>query len=147
MSYPLFREDKNKHSTFEKEALRSNVQSSQLSDLYFSTTNVEALHEAVRYQVYVRSGNRHVIDRQSDTDLKVVMRSIFYEYSKNLPYDIIGQVKELNSKVINFCVEKVLSEINMYMYYIQDISKNPEPLPRSLNTSSTGSKVLFMKEL
>lgn len=147
MSYPLFREDKKVHTTFEQEALKSNYQSSQLSDLYFSNVNVEALHEAIRYQVYVKSNNKHVIDRQSDTDLKVVMRSIFYQDSKNLPYDIIGQVKELNSNVIDYCVRKIISEIDMYIYYREDITKNPEPLPRSLNTSSAGSKVLFMKEL
>jgi hypothetical protein len=146
MSYPLFREDNKVHSSFEKEAIRSNYQASQLSDLYFSPQNVEALHEAIRYQVYIRSGNKHVIDRQSDTDLKVVMRSIFYEYARNLPYDVVGQVRELNTKVIDYCVPKILMEINMYIYYRQDISQNPQPLPRSENTSSAGTKVLFMKE-
>jgi hypothetical protein len=145
MSWPLFREFEN-HDSFEDEALKSNISPNQLTDVYFSQQNVNALHEAIRYQVYVRSQNKHIIDRQSDIDLKIVMRSIYYEHSKNLPFDILGQVKELNARVIEYCVSNILSEIDMYLYYREDIQKNPRPLPRSINTSSAGSKTLFMKD-
>jgi hypothetical protein len=144
--FALFKEYHNDNSSFENEALKSNISSNQLTDVYFSHKNIEALHEGIRYQVYVRSENKHIIDRQSDIDLKIVMRSIYYEYSKNLPYDILGQVRDLNAKVIDYCVNNILSEINMYLRYRQDISSNPEPLPRSVNVSSAGSKTLFMKD-
>jgi hypothetical protein len=144
--FALFKEYHNDNSSFENEALKSNISSNQLTDVYFSHINIEALQEGIRYKVYVKSGGKHIIDRQSDIDLKIVMRSIYYEYSKNLPYDILGQVKDLNAKVIDYCVNNILSEINMYLRYRQDISSNPEPLARSLNVSSAGSKTLFMKD-
>jgi hypothetical protein len=146
MDYSLFKEFHNDNSSFEGEALRSNISSNDLTRVYFSSKNIDALQQAIRYQVYVRSGNEHIIDKQSDVDLKIVMRSIYYEYSKNLPYDILGQVRELNGKVIDYCVTNILSEISMYLHYREDTSHNAVPLARSTNVSSAGSKTLFMKD-
>lgn len=147
MIFPLFRSQENdNHESFEQEALKGNTQSNPLSDLYFSAKNVDALQQGIRYSVYVKSGNQHVIDKQSDTDLKIVMRSVWLEYSKNLPYDIVGQVKDMNAKVLEYCVERILQEINMYMHYRVDISQNYQPLPRSVNTSSAGTKQLILRE-
>lgn len=146
MSWPLFKEYNNKSATFQDEALKGNISGNQLTDIYFSQQNLDALQEGIRYQVYIRSGNRHVIDKQSETDLKIVMRSTYYEHGKNMPYDILNQVKELNYKVIEYCVDKILSEIGMYLRYRADIENNPEPLARSLNTSSAGSKTLQLRD-
>lgn len=146
MSYALFREERRNNSSFQSEALRSNTQPTALSSIFFSATNVNALQEAIRYQVYVRSGNTHVIDKQSDTELKVIMRGIYLEYAKNSPVDMKGQVQDLNVRVLEFCVNTILSEINMHLYYINDISKLPEPMARGTSTNSAGSRSLFMKE-
>lgn len=146
--FPLFQntQETKSHDSFGQEALRGNTTANALSQLYFSQKNVDALQEGIRYMVYVKSGEKHVIDKQSDTDLKIVMRSIYLEYGRNLPFDIVGQVKDLNTRVLDFCVERILEEINMYMHYRVDISKNYEPMPRSENTSSAGTKTLIMKE-
>ena len=142
----MFKEFHSQHESFEDEALRGNTSSNALSDIYFSSKNVEALQDAIRYQVYLQSSKQHVIGKQNDTDLRIIMRSIFLEYSKNLPYEILDQVRDLNSKVIEYSVPKILQEINMYLHYRTDISQNYVPLPRSENTSSAGSKTLVMKE-
>lgn len=146
MSYPLFKDYDTTNSSFEEEALRSNTGQNELTDVFFSKRNVDALQEAIRYQVYVRSNQKHVIDRQSDVELKVVMRGTYLEHARNAPYDILSQVKDLNSIVIEYCVDKILSEINMYLYYMNDISTNREPMARSVATTSAGSKTLIMKE-
>lgn len=146
MNYPLFRELNPQNNTLEENALRSNTGQNKLTNLYFSQMNVHGLQEAIRYQVYVRSGNKHVIGKQSEDELKVVMRSVYLEYGRNVPYDIITQVKELNGRVIEYCVDNILSEINMYMYYLEDISTMPQPLARPETTTSAGSKTLIMKE-
>lgn len=146
MEYNLFKDNNTEYGLFESDSLKSNIESTPLSDLYFSKKNVEAVHDAVRYQVYVRSNEKYTIGRQSDTDVRIVMRSIFLEWARNSPVDIVGQVRELNGRVVNFCADKILSEINMYMRYRHDISTNPEPLARSTATTSAGSKTLFMKE-
>ncbi len=128
------------------EALKNNVASSPVSNIYFSSKNMDVVHEAIRYRVYVKSKNQFVIDRQSDTELKIIMRSIFIQNCKNLPYDILGQVQELNSMVIRECSDKILNEIIMYKRYLVDIDRLPTPLPRSENVSSAGNKTLAMRE-
>lgn len=147
MTFPLYKEIDSKQVSFGSEVVGKTMQLSQVSDLFFSSKNVDALQEAIRYQVYVKSGNQHIIDRQSVTDLKIVMRSIYLEYGRNLPYDIVGQVKSLNARVLDYVVEKIINEINMYMFYKQDIQNLPVPLERSANVSSAGKKTLILREL
>lgn len=145
-SHSLFKEQNNQYASFQSEALKGNVSGNQVTEVFFSPQNVEALHQGIRYSVYVKSNQKHIIDKQSDTELRLVMRSVYYQYSKNQPFDVLGQVRVLNEIVLNYCVEKILSEIDMYMYYKKDISRLPQPLPRSLNVSSAGSRTLEMKE-
>lgn len=148
MDYQLFDESSGQHAAnYEKPSLYGNYSKSKLSDVYFSRTNMNAVQEAIRYQVYVRSGNKHIIGRQSETELAIVMRSVYLEHSKNLPFDIIGQVKELNAMVINYSVNDILTEINLRKQYLVDINTQPMPLPRSLNVSTAGTKTLFLREL
>jgi hypothetical protein len=70
------------------------------------------------------------------------MRSIYLQYCKHKPYNIVDQVKELNGKVIDFAVPRILVELNQYVNYKKDASSLPIPLEHSKNVSSKGTKVL-----
>ena len=61
-------------------------------------------------EVFKTSGNR--IGRQSDTELQIIMRSIYLQYSENNNCNIISQVKVLNKKVLDYCVEKINKAIS-----------------------------------
>lgn len=117
-----------------------------VSDVFFSEENVDALHEGIRYQVYVQSNGKHTIGRQSDVELGIVMRSVYLEYSKNLPFDVLGQVRELNSIVLKLTVPKIVREVDMYVAYRRDISTLPVPLERAQNVSRAGTRSLALKE-
>ena len=146
MDYPLFRErTSTDYHAFEQDALRGNTTSTALSGVFFSAQNVEALQQAIRYQVYVRSNRKHIIDKQSDTELRIVMRSIYIQYGKNAPHEILEQVKELNARVLDYCVPNVLSEIQMHMHYLNDLERVPTPLARSPYISTAGTKTLELK--
>lgn len=123
-----------------------NRSQTEVSDLFFSSKNVDALQEAIRYQVYVRTDGKHVIGRQSEVDLEIVMRSVYLEYARNLPFDVVGQVRELNAIVLKMTVPKIVREIEMYLVYRKDISTLPVPLERSQNVSRAGTRSLHMKE-
>ena len=56
------------------------------------------------------------------------MRSIILQYGNFLSSGIIAEVKRLNSKVVNICVEKVSIEVDQYNHYIDDLQKLPTPL-------------------
>lgn len=143
--YKLFEEDNDAKRSGDIGGL-GNRERTPLSDLFFSKININGLHEAIRYQVYINTDNNYVIDRQSDVDLRVIMHSVYLEHSRNLPYDIVGQVRALNKAVLAQTVAKVITEIDMYMTYRKDISSLPTPMQRSLNVSSAGTKTLETRE-
>jgi hypothetical protein len=134
-----------KQSNFNEEAIKGIHSNNPLSELFFSRKNIDALHEAIRYQVYVKSCKKHVISRQSETELKIVMRAIYLESARHRQYDILPEVKRLNQLVLDFCVPRILQEINMYFTYKNDIDKMPVPLDRGEFQSAKGSKTLEQK--
>jgi hypothetical protein len=68
------------------------------------------------------------------------MRSMYFQYGKNLDYAIKEQITELNNYVIAFAVPKILSEADMYETYRKDITTLPVPMSRSVNLSQAGTK-------
>ena len=67
---------------------------------------------------------------------------MYLQYAQNLPYDIPGQVSDLNEKVVNWSAPHILSAVDHYNYYLNDISHMPIPLARSVHLSSAGTKSL-----
>ena len=116
-----------------------------IASLFFSKHNVDVLQDGIRYMVYKRTHDKTVISRQSEIELRVIMRSIYLQYARHLPYRVVDQVKELNGKVLDFAVPRILTELNTYLNYAVDVSELPVPLEHSKNVSVKGEKVLDMK--
>lgn len=119
----------------------------QVNDLFFSDVNVEALHHGIQVLVYKRSNKKIRVGRQSDNELSVVMRSIYLQYSVNLQARVVDQVKKLNEKVLDYCVQNVLSNAHQYVTYLDDSSRLPDPLARAQNMSRAGSKLIIMEKI
>jgi hypothetical protein len=142
--YPMSAQN-DKKSDFNEEAIKGVHSNNPISQVFFSQTNIDALQEAIRYQVYVKSCKKHVIGRQSDTELKVIMRAIYLDNARHRNYDILPEIRRLNQLVLDFAVPRILQEINMYMTYKNDIDKLPDPMPRGQFQSAKGTKVLEQK--
>jgi hypothetical protein len=99
----------------------------------------------IRNRILNESDGRYFIGRQSDDELKIIMRSIYLQYSRNLPDNIMQQVKELNSRVIDWAVPQIMTNLKQDEKYKQDISTLPEPLERSQLPSTKGTKTLEIK--
>ena len=128
---------------FQADMLRGNWGSTPVSDAFFSSENVERLQQLIRKGVYDRSsGKGYVIDKQSVDELKIIMRAIYYQYARNLPRDVAGQVADLNAKVVDWSVPHILSAVDHYFYYIKDISHLPVPLAQPQHLSRAGTKSL-----
>jgi hypothetical protein len=129
--------------TFATDALRGNWEVNSLSKAFFSKANVAVIQNAIRKAVYDKSGpKKYVIEDQSVDELTIIMRTMYLQYAQNLPYDIAGQVADLNEKVMNWSVPHILSAVDHYQYYLNDISHMPVPLARSVSLSSAGTKSL-----
>lgn len=145
-SYSLFEEKKTDPESFNKEAIRNIHINNPISTIFFSQQNIDALQEAIRYQVYLATDKKHVIDKQSETELFIIMRAMYLQYAKHRPYGILDQIKELNKKVIDYCVPKITNEIAIYTHYKQDIQQLPIPMERGEFASSKGTKTLVSRE-
>jgi hypothetical protein len=143
--YPLF-EDGPSKNTYRSEALKNIHEVSAVNDLFFSDLNVNTLQDGIRYLVYKRSGNNLVIGKQSDSELKVVMRSIYLQYAKNVPFKVLEQVKELNKMVLDYCVNNVMANVQQHIRFYTDIQSLPIPLEHSKSSSSAGLKTLHLEK-
>jgi hypothetical protein len=139
--YKLFQDGGNSMSTFSHEATTGIHQKTALNDLFFSQLNVNALQQGIKNMVAVKSNGEYVIGNQSEVELQVVMRAIYLQEAMHGKTDIVGQVRELNSKVLDFCVPRIMEEVRMYRYYKNDVSKLPTPLDRGSFQSSKGTRV------
>jgi hypothetical protein len=109
-----------------------------LTQLYFSRKNVENIQNVVKYKVFQQTNQ--VIDTQNTTELLIVMRSIYLEYSAHPPIiknDMDEEMKKkllkmytdeilrLNQLVIEYVFPNVLSQLQQYISYLRDASTPP----------------------
>jgi hypothetical protein len=130
---------------FQADMLRGNWESTPVSNGFFSSANVDRIQQLIRKGVYDRSGpKQYVIDNQSADEMKIIMRAIYYQYGRNMTDDILGQVNDLNKKVVDWSVPHILSAVDMYHYYLKDISQLPIPMEQPQHLSRAGTRSLPM---
>jgi hypothetical protein len=130
---------------FQKQGIKNIHSENPVSELFFSKHNIEILQQGLRYLVYKKT--QQVIDNQSENELLIIMRSIYLQYAKHMPYNIISQVKALNTRVLDYAVDKVSSEVKQYADYKQHASTLPMPLEHAVNVSLAGTKILHNRQL
>lgn len=142
-NFPGYQYEKKAEKGFETDMLRGNWETNPVSSGFFSPDNVKTLQNAIRRYVFEKSQPKgYVIDDQSVDELKIIMRAIYYQYAKNLPFNIPQQIQELNELVVNWSGPHILSAVDHYYYYLDDISHMPVPLAQPKSLSSAGTKSL-----
>jgi len=107
-----------------------------LSKVYFSAENITIIQNAIRAEIYKKTNKKYIIDNQNYDQLKIIMRSLFLQYSLHQEHNIKEQVKDLNKKVIDYCVPHVYGELISYLKYKKDISTLPTPIDHPIRFSS-----------
>ena len=102
--------------------------SDSLSNAFFSQQNIQIIQNGIRAGVYHRSNGQYYIGPQDCDSLKIVMRSVFLQYSANQPNNISQQIAQLNKIVLEYCIQQVYSEAQGYMKYINDASTLVVPI-------------------
>jgi len=124
-----------------------NINCTEVSKIFFSIQNINLLQIGIRNKILNETNGKINIGRQKDDELKIVMRSIYFQYSKNSPNNIKEQVLDLNIRVIDWCVPEIISNIKQSQRYINDISTMPIPLERSILPSGKGLKTLDVTKI
>ena len=134
----------NECSSF-RDAMTGNWDNTLLSDTFFSSQNIKILQNGIRAGVYKKSNGNYIIGEQSYDELKIVMRSIFLQNSKNLATNIAEQIEELNNIVLKYTINQVYGEADGYMKYIIDASTLVVPLAMPI-LSYSNDKQLELKK-
>ena len=141
-TFQMFDQNNNKNNNFKNEALRGIQQDSALSFLFLSEDNMEVIQRKLRYEIWLRSGKKYIIERQSPIDLEIIMRSIYLQYSQNLNCKYNEQIDKLNALVLEYAVPQVFIEVEQYLGYLDYVQKMPTPIELPQNLSSAGTKTL-----
>jgi hypothetical protein len=119
-------------------------QPTALSRAYFSPANVTIIQNALRKGVFDQTAT--MVCEQDPEQLQLVMRSVFLTYSRNdtSSADVIrNQISEMNSKVLEYCVGVVASNLKQQKQYLVDITTGPSYMDHAVST--TENKTLEFK--
>jgi hypothetical protein len=142
---PNYQRKSYNNTNYAREANAGKYTVNDVSVLFFSPENIDALQDAIRYRVYVETQNKFVIGRQSDQELKIVMRSMYLQFGIYNNSDCVSQVRVLNAKVLDWVVPEVLNNVLQYSRYKYDASTLPMPMDRAPLMTNKGTKVLEIK--
>ena len=127
--------------------IKGNFEKNCVNDLFFSQTNIDAIQTGLKNLVSNKTSGKHNIGNQSENELMIIMRGMYLQYGVNLQTDVVEQVKDLNKKVLDFSVPRILVDLEQYDKYVQDASQIHIPMERSTNVSNKGNKTLYRSEL
>lgn len=116
---------------------------SKLSNLYFSQVNVDFIQNQIIERVYKKSKGKHVISKQSEDELIIVMRSIYLQYGKNAESNLQQQINSLNERVLDYCVDNVMMNIEQHYAYLKDLTKEQEIMEKPQYVHIKGEKTLM----
>lgn len=122
-----------------------NVETSLLSDAFFSNQNITIIQNAIVRGVYDYTNK--IIDKQNTSQLIGVMRSVFMEDCRGdfitntfmkKPLSDREMIVKLNNRVANLCINSIKNELISYYKYREDISSMalPHDLPILSNTKN-----------
>lgn len=114
-----------------------------LNKLFFSQQNIDTLQDQIRSTVYQMVGGS--IDRQSDSDLMLIMRSYYLQYAENDPRRVGEELDSLNKRVVNFSANRIAVEVEAYRYYRKDIMDFPAPIALPIDTHIFGTRTGELK--
>lgn len=113
----------------------------KLEDIFFSNENIEILNKHLILSVYKKSKGKFKISKQSNQSLIIVMRYIFIEYARHLPYNIDKQIAELNCRVVGEILPSIITNIRQKIDYLKDIDCPVIPIPLPINTKNDNKEL------
>lgn len=134
-------------SEHQSNIISRNLDCTQISKIFLSISNIDILQKGIRNKILNVTNGKVNISRQSDDELRIIMRSIYFQYGKNSNDNIKEQILELNTLVIEWCVPQIISNVKQSVQYLKDISSLPEPLERSVLPSRKGTKTLNVTDM
>jgi hypothetical protein len=138
----LYHEDHRNCGTVTEIIKSVHQEKTKLSDVYFSSENLNLLQNEIRKNIHNLYGYK--IDRQSEDDLLIIMRGFYTLYANPETHLVRQEIIKLNKAVIDKATKMIVTNIKMYKIYLRDASNLPVPLQRSeLFTSRSNDNIEF----
>lgn len=126
-------------NSIQKSLLKGVYQPTPLGELFFSQENINRIQKIIKYEVFVRTNGKYKLEvEQNESDLLVVMRDIYITCGKNMPYQLVRQVKELNHRTVEKIIPDMISMIKQDDAYIRQLDKPIDPIPLPVCVNSKG---------
>jgi hypothetical protein len=125
---------------YTKLALREqNKCPSKVANEYFSIINIKRIQKLIKHYIYVISHKKFkLLEDQNVLDLLQVMIHIYNDYGKDLPTNIVRQVKTLNKYTIKYIIPDMISNLKQYYGYLHEINNPIKPIDLPLNVNNAG---------
>lgn len=111
----------------------SECEQGDLEEIFFSDENISLINKQLIISIYKKTKGQIKISEQSKESLVIVMRYIFLEYARHLPYNISEQIRELNCQVIGEVLPKIITETNQRISYLEEINNPRKIIPLPVN--------------
>ena len=125
---------------YKSESINHLLESNNVNQCFFSRENINSIQDNIRYEVYNKSN--HIINRQSDRELSIIMRSIYLQYAHNNCNNVTNEIKYLNELVVNYCVPKIITNLTQYLGYKKDLSTLYTPMDNPIVSNVKGENSL-----
>lgn len=116
-----------------------------LNEVFFSNANIDKIQTDIREQVRLMSGGKYIIDRQSDEQVKIIMRSYYLMYGQNNPLQVAEELASLNSQVVGYAASKIYSEVDFHKFYLNDLQEFAAPIANPTNVGVFGTRTGELK--
>jgi hypothetical protein len=142
--------DNNNGKLLRKQLIKNELKISEcnvgeLEKTFFSKENINLINKYLILSVYTNTNKQFLICPQKEGDLIIVMRYVFIEYGRNLPFDIAGQIKDLNCTVVGEILPNIITNATQRVDYLDEIN-NPRkiiPLPVNVHKSNRSFNDIF----
>jgi hypothetical protein len=136
-------------SEMKKQLIKNTVRQNEceitdLASVFFSEDNIKIINRQLVLSVYKL--RKFKIPFQDTEDLLVVMRYVFGEHARNLPFKIKQQIRQLNKIVVKSILPEVISQVEQDIAYLEDINTikiNELPKNTRLTRGSTELPPMF----
>lgn len=113
-----------------------------LNEVFFCESNIEIIQKQLILSIFKKTNRKYLIPFQNDKSILTVMKFIFNDQAKHLPYNITQQIEELNLKVVKELTPMIIKNIDSKLKYLDDINSPPPINDLPLNVNSAGNKTL-----
>jgi hypothetical protein len=138
--------------------MSKNIEHTPVSSLFFSKRNIDALQFGLQNTVFNKSGGTYNIGKQNELELKIVMRSVYFDYLKNgftnisfypdnnpinnFDRDVTNSVRKLNGGVLEWCSKEILTNIQQFTDFKKELERDGriDVMERPQNMNITGTK-------